>query len=120
MRLLAVLFLLASRGWVEAHLTASEAHLRVEPNAHAAIDLTLTYRVVAGTLHDVAIDGARFDTLDPTCEVRAEDGSAQTGEIVKDGDHLQIAFEGKGLRRGVYVVHLRGGVDLAPGRGLEI
>ena len=106
-------------GWVEAHLIGSAAHVRVEPDAHAAIDLTLTYRVVAGTLHDVEVEGARFDALEPTCEVRAEDGSAQSASILREGDHLKIAFDGnKGLRRGTYAVHLHGGVSLTPNSGL--
>src|SRR5437773_4433695 len=103
---------LLAGGWVEAHLTKSDARVRIEPDARAAVDISLGYRVVAGTLHSVTVDGARFDTIEPTAEVRAEDGSAQMATVTKEEDALAIAFDGKGLRRGNYVVHLRGGVVL--------
>src|SRR5215831_5176844 len=95
---------LLAGGWVEAHLTKSDTRVRIDDSAHASVDVSLGYHVAAGTLHSVMVDGVRLETIEPSAEVRAEDGSAQIASVAKDADKIQIAFDGKGLRRGTYVV----------------
>lgn len=108
----------ARAAWVDARLIGSDTRLVVESDGTASVDLTLGVRVAAGTLHRVDLAGLHADAFDAAAEVLAEDGATAGASVAQDEKGVHVGFEGKGLSRGAWTVHLRGTTRFGADRGL--
>ncbi|WP_394842607.1 hypothetical protein LZC95_36755 [Pendulispora brunnea] len=112
----------ASAAYREAHATGYDMHARIDDAGVAQFEHAITYRVIAGSLSSIELDG-----IDPTAvlesqqaTITAEDGHTMPGLVTlqppsgdaKDASIRVDVMEKRGLRRGVYVIKLRYHVDL--------
>jgi hypothetical protein len=113
----------AHAGYSEYHPTAHDVHLTVDEAGRAVIDHAITYRVVAGAMKGFDIDGILPESTESDVGVTAEDGQkflAHAGPVVATGAAAEPSarklrvdvLEAKGLKRGVYVFHVKYRTDL--------
>ena len=97
-------------GWQEVHLGGVDVRVNVGRDGHADIVHKIVYRVVAGTLRAVELDGFDPDLdLDPAGSVTGEDGAKLALFVARDDKGVVHATvdDAKGLKRGIYTFELR-------------
>src|SRR5262245_11605421 len=97
--------------WVESHMTGCDAGVSVGDDGVSRFEIALTLRVAAGALHDTNVFGLRAASIDAV-EVKSEEGTPAASSFEVLADRVHVVYDGKGLKRGVYVVRLRGSVKL--------
>jgi hypothetical protein len=109
----------AAGGWQEVHLGGVDVRVNVGRDGRADIVHKIVYRVVAGTLRAVELDGFDADLdLDPAGTVTGEDGSKLALFVARDDKGVVHATvdDTKGLKRGTYTFELRYKVVFAKAR----
>jgi hypothetical protein len=96
----------------EVHETAHDVRVVVDTAGLATIDHAVSYRVVSGALKSVEIPGFEAElALDEEVKITG-DGIASGRAHAHDRSVTIDVDEPKGLKRGVYALHLRYRVDL--------
>ncbi len=117
----------ARAGYTEVHPTAHDVHVTVDEAGRAEIDHAITYRVIAGAMKGFDIEGILPESTEPDVPVTSEDGQkllAHAGPVavvpatagtepVQNAHKLRVeVLDPKGLKRGVYVFHVKYRADL--------
>src|SRR5579859_4383605 len=101
-------------GWQEAHQTAGDVEIHLDPDGMASLHETVRWHVVRGPVHWIDLGNVEpTAVIDPVVPISAEDGRSLIAHLDRRDDHaLRVTVEDpKALMRGDFTFDVRWRVD---------